>query len=122
MSDKIALKENVNMPQQVELQRGYESAIKLVDDVVLKNYVSKISEMAVVPLDEKDILKNVENNVRFFKITEMVYEKDEYATYKFASVFNSLAITNCAVFIIMHPKKLHNIFEGRECNIFVNSV
>ena len=42
MSDKIALKENVNMPQQVELQRGYESAIKLVDDVVLKNYVSKI--------------------------------------------------------------------------------
>jgi len=102
MSDKIALKENVNMPQQVELQRGYESAIKLVDDVVLKNYVSKISEMAVVPLDEKDILKNVENNVRFFKITEMVYEKDEYATYKFASVFNSLAITNCAVFIIMH--------------------
>lgn len=101
MNNKIILNENINMPQQAELQRGYDSAVKLVDDIVLKNYVSKISNMSVVPLNENDIIKNVENHVRFFKITEMVYEKDEYATYKFASVFNTLATKNCTVFVMM---------------------
>ena len=89
------------MPKQSELQQGYETAIGVVDDVVLKNYISKISELPVVPLDDKKIANNIKNNVRFFKITEMVYKKDEYATYKFASVLNSLSITDCSVFIIM---------------------
>ena len=31
----------------------------------------------------------------------MVYEKEEFATYKFASVFNSLATTESAIFIII---------------------
>ena len=44
---------------------------------------------------------NIKNNVLFFKITEMVYEKEEFATYKFASVFNSLATTESAVFVII---------------------
>lgn len=30
----------------------------------------------------------------------MVYQKDEYSTYKFASVFNSVQNLNCGVFII----------------------
>ena len=45
--------------------------------------------------------KRQTDNVLFFKITEMVYEKEEFATYKFASVFNSLATTESAVFVII---------------------
>lgn len=101
MNSIIEKNEGAVMPKQSELQQGYETAIGVVDDVVLKNYISKISELPVVPLDDKKIANNIKNNVRFFKITEMVYEKDEYATYKFASVLNSLSITDCSVFIIM---------------------
>lgn len=32
----------------------------------------------------------------------MVYQKDEYSTYKFASVFNALQNFNCGVFVIAH--------------------
>lgn len=93
--------EKVAMPNQAELTKNFNDALQVVDDVVLKNYVSKLQNLDIVPLNDKDISDNIKNNVRLFKITEMVYEKDEYATYKFASVFNSLSTANCAVFIMI---------------------
>lgn len=89
------------VPSYASISDGYQAALKVVDDVILKNYITEISDMDIVPLS-KDILESdITKNVRFFKITEMVYEKDEFATYKFASVFNALSISNSAVFIII---------------------
>ncbi len=83
------------------IANGYQTALQVVDDVVLKNYIGNLSKMQVVPLSKDTLENNIKNNILFFKITEMVYEKEEFATYKFASVFNSLATTESAVFIII---------------------
>lgn len=83
------------------INNGYQSALQIVDDVVLKNYISNLTKMSVIPLPKEILKNNIKNNVLFFKITEMVYEKDEFASYKFASVFNSLATTESAVFVII---------------------
>lgn len=91
----------VSVPDYTNIAEGYQSALKVVDDVILKNYISELSKMEIVPLSRNMIRSNIRDNVRFFKITEMVYEKDELATYKFASVFNALSITDSAVFIII---------------------
>lgn len=88
-------------PSYANITDGYQAALKVVDDVILKNYVSELSSMEIVPLSKSVLESNIRDNVRFFKITEMVYEKDELATYKFASVFNALSITDSAVFIII---------------------
>ncbi len=93
--------EDVVMPKQTELTQNFNDALQVVDDVVLKKYVSKLQNLDIIPLNDKDIANNISKNVRLFKITEMVYEKDEYSTYKFASVFNSLSTANCAVFVII---------------------
>jgi hypothetical protein len=79
------------------LQAELSEASQLVDDIVLKNYLNDLSDMEILPLDES--LKNI-SDIRIFKITEMVYQKDEYSTFKFASVFNSLQSLNCGVFIV----------------------
>lgn len=71
----------------------------LIDDIVLKNYLTKLHDFEVIPLDES--LKQI-NDIRFFKISEMVYQSNEYSTYKFASVFNSLQNLHCGIFIIAH--------------------
>ena len=69
-----------------------------VDDVSnLTAVLNKLTELEVYPFDEK--LKNI-SDIRLFKINEMVYQKDEYSTYKFASVFNSVQNLNCGIFII----------------------
>lgn len=92
---------NLAIPEYSHVIEGYKAAIKVVDDVILKNYITKLSELDVIPLDNKICESNITDNVLFFKINEMVYEKDEFATYKFASVFNSLSSVETAIYIII---------------------
>lgn len=94
-------KNQVSVPQYMDIASGYQAALQVVDDVILKNYISNLSKMEIVPLSPSVLETNVRDNVLFFKITEMVYEKEEFATYKFASVFHSLSMTESAVFIII---------------------
>lgn len=84
-------------PQYAVLQEQLAEASLLVDDIVLKNYLTSLTDFEVIPLDAS--LKQI-SDIRFFKISEMVYQSNEYSTYKFASVFNSLQNLNCGIFII----------------------
>lgn len=88
------------IPQEKALRDGFSSAFTLVDDVVLKNYITRLPDFSVVPLEKSAIANNL-GKIRLFKITEMVYEQDESATYKFASVFNAVAATNSAIVTII---------------------
>lgn len=93
--------ETATLPKYNSLDTKFNEALQVVDDIVLKNYITKLKDLNVIPLSNKELEENISENVRFFKINEMVYEKDEYSTHKFASVFNTLATNNCAVFIII---------------------
>lgn len=86
-----------NVPSYDNLQLQLAESSKLVDDVVLKNYLTKLTSLEITPLDNS--LKQI-SDIRLFKISEMVYQKDEYSTYKFASVFNAVQNLNCGVFVI----------------------
>lgn len=91
----------VEIPQMKSLQNNFSAAFKLVDDVVLKNYITKLPDLPVVPLDDSQLTNSL-GKIRLFKITEMVYEQDESATYKFASVFNAVAATNSAIVTVIN--------------------
>lgn len=86
-----------NMPSYQTLEAGLAEANKLVDDIILKKYLHGLTQFEIIPLDDK--FKKI-GDIRIFKITEMVYQNNEYSTYKFASVFNSVQNLNCGVFII----------------------
>lgn len=102
--------ENASVPKFSNLVSAYQGALQVVDDVILKNYISHLTELDVVPLDEHVLKNNIAENVLFFKINEMVYEKDEFASYKFASVFNSLAATKCSVFLVVDSNGVRTDF------------
>ena len=87
-----------NLPTMAELEARLAESSKLVDDIVLKKYLHKLTDLEIIPLT--DDLKQI-SDIRLFKITEMVYQKDEYSTYKFASVFNSVQNLNCGIFIVV---------------------
>lgn len=88
---------NMNIPNYLTLEKQLNEAGQLVDDIVLKKYLTRLTDFEIIPLP--DSLKQI-NDIRLFKITEMVYQRDEYSTYKLASVFNSVQNLNCGVFII----------------------
>lgn len=91
---------SLSVPVQAQLQAGFSSAFQLVDDVVLKNYITRLPSFAVRPIDENAIKNNI-SRIRLFRITEMVYTKNESSTYKFASVFNAVAATQSAIFTVI---------------------
>lgn len=100
-NDLLPKTENAPVPKYDNMTAGYQSALQLVEDVVLKSYIAGLSDLEIIPLSQSVLDSNLEENVLFFKITEMVYEKEEFAPYKFASVFNTLASSNAEVFVIM---------------------
>ncbi len=99
-ADMMHFDNGLKASDEQALSKGFSEAFRLVDDIVLKNYITKLSELEVIPLDDAQIKNNL-SKIRLFKITEMVYEKDESATYKFASVFNAVAATNSAIITII---------------------
>ncbi|MDR1194158.1 MAG: ATP-binding protein, partial [Peptococcaceae bacterium] len=84
-------------PAYADLRDQLAEARGLVEDIVLKNYLRKLTDLEVAPLD--DSMRRI-SDVRLFRITEMVYQKNEYSPYKFASVFNAVQNLDCGVFII----------------------
>ena len=99
----------------IELQSYQErafNAMKLVDDIVLKNYLTQLSHMDIVPYGNKSF-----GDVILFKINKMVYEKDEYATDKFISVVSAMTYTNSSIFMVVDGNVEHTDFYlGIKCN------
>ena len=92
-------------------QERSERAMELVDDIVLKNYLTKLTDLDVVPCTH-----STNENIILFKINKMVYEKDEYATDKFISIVSAMTYTNSSIYLIVEGKKTQTDFYlGIKC-------
>ncbi|WP_274307957.1 ATP-binding protein [Solibacillus daqui] len=92
--------QQLSIPKYQNFEQQVSTAFEVVDDVVLKNYMTKLQDMQVIPLDDVSIEKNLAKNVRMFKINEIVYSQDEDSTFKLASVLNAVAVKDSSVFIV----------------------
>ena len=87
--------------QEKFVSQQLQAGLQTVDDILFKNYIDNLKQYEIVPLDKSLIKKNIEDKIRLFKITEMVYEKNEFSMQKFSTVFNALTNLNCSVFLII---------------------
>ncbi len=102
MADEVLKKtDELPIPKYAGVEEGYLAALKVVDDVILRNYVTGLSGLEIVEPDPEELQSNIDENVLLFKIDEMVYGKEEFASHRFASVFNTLSSSNTSVFIIL---------------------
>lgn len=109
-------KDTVKVEQPTDIS-GYENnankALNLVDDVVLKNYLSRLSDLEIVPVADEMSLKDT----ILYKVNKMVYEKDEYATDKFISIISAMTYTKGSVFMIVDGHKDHtDFYVGVKCD------
>lgn len=84
-----------------KLQKQFSDAIFMADDIVTKNYLAKLVEMSVVEPNTDMFIENKKDAVRLIRIDEMVYDKEEYATHKFASVFGAMTTVENSVFLLI---------------------
>lgn len=102
-------KEEAHLDLEAKLGRA-TNALSLVDDVVLKQYLTKLSDMSVQPIGEPWNVQEALKDVRLFKVDKMVYEKDEYATEKFNSIISAMTYNPGTVFMIVDGFVDHTSF------------
>ncbi len=80
----------------------FENRLEIIEEGIRKKYLSRLSEMQIAPITNLSPLESdLIENVRLYRITEMVYEKGEPITDKFTTVFNTLSAYCTSVFIII---------------------
>ena len=90
-----------------------EDRLEIIDEYVRKKYLTRLSDMQIMPLGELIPLEeDLIDNVRMYRITEMVYQKDESVMDKFTTVFNTLATYNASVFFLIDS-------DGRQANYYL---
>lgn len=88
-----------------------ENRLDIIEEGIRKKYLSRLTEMKIAPLNDLEPLENdLIDNIRLYKITEMVYHKGEPATNKFTTVFNTLSTYNASVFIIIDSDGINTNF------------
>lgn len=79
-----------------------ENKLEIIDDGIRKKYLSRLSELAIASVGELPPLEeDLINNVRLYRITEMVYKKGEPVTDKFTTIYNTMATYNATVFVLI---------------------
>lgn len=92
------------VPKYKEMESNFRKTLKIVDDAILKNYVTNLYQL--IPEKNQEKLFKTVRNVRMYRITKMVYEKNEFSLHKFTSVFNSLSHINTSVFLMIDSNEL----------------
>ncbi len=79
-----------------------ENRLEITYDYLRKSYLTNLKEMEIAPIGESLSLEDdLIENVRLYRINEMVYQKGEPVTDKFTTVFNTLSTYNASVFVII---------------------
>lgn len=87
--------------------------LEIIDEYVRKKYLTRLSDMQIMPLGEITPLEeDLINNVRLYRITEMVYQKDESVMDKFTTVLNTLSTYNASVFYLIDS-------DGKQANYYL---
>lgn len=97
-----------------KIEIAVEDRLEIIDEYVRRKYLTRLSNMQIMPIGEiAPLEEDLIDNVRLYRITEMVYQKDESVMDKFTTVFNTLATYNASVFFLIDSDGKHaNYYLG----------
>lgn len=89
-------------PEQMNLsilQNNLGNCLRIIDDEVMKGYITKLEQLPIIKMDE-NFGKNLQD-IHFFKISELVYQEDEFSVDKLAMVFQALSNKPCTLVLML---------------------
>ncbi|MEG1618173.1 MAG: DUF87 domain-containing protein [Eubacterium sp.] len=90
------------------LQQNLQNCLSIINTEVMKNYVSSLQYCSVVPIDDSSI--DELQQIQFFRITELVYQEDEFSVHKLATIFNALSNKPCTLVLMIQSDGQNNNF------------
>lgn len=81
------------------LQKNLGNCLNIIEDEVMKGYVAQLSSLPIVR-PEEDLLSHLQA-IQFFKITELVYQEDEFSVDNLSMVFHALSNKPCTLVMML---------------------
>lgn len=81
------------------LQGNLGHCLNIIDDEVMKGYVTKLDHLPVIP--PETYLGQEINDIHFFRISELVFQEDEFSVDKLAMVFHALSNRPCTLVLML---------------------
>lgn len=81
------------------LQNNLGNCLSIIDEEVMKGYVTKLDQLPIIRTDEG--FEKTLNDIHFFKISELVYQEDEFSVDKLAMVFHALSSRPCTLVLML---------------------
>ena len=92
------------------LQNNLENCLSIIDNVVMKNYLPTLQNCEVVPIADEKIAELAQ--IQFFRISELVYQENEFSVHKLATVFNALSGKPCTLALVIRS-------DGQSSNFYL---
>lgn len=93
------------------LQQNLQNCLAIIDSEVMKDYIPALQHCDVAPFDESTV--NQLQGIQFFRITELVYQEDEFSVHKLATVFHALSNKPCTLaLMIQSDGQTNNFYLG----------
>ena len=102
------VEEQAEFDNLAKLQNNLNNALEMIDNVVMKGYLTKLEKLPVYEINQESI--NNLKPIQFFKITELVYEEEEFSVYKFSTLFKSLSNNKCTLALMLKSDGQNNDF------------
>jgi len=81
------------------LQDNLGNCLSMIDDEVMKGYITKLDRLPIIKTDDR-FEENL-HDIHFFKISELVYQEDEFSVDKLAMVFHALSVKPCTLVLML---------------------
>ena len=85
------------------LEQNVGNCLQLIDDEIMKSYVTRLSDLPIIEPDF-DEEKFKSEPYQWFHITKLVYEKEEFSVSKLATVFQTIAGKNSTLVLMIQNK------------------
>ena len=93
------------------LQVNLSNCLNMIDDEVMKGYITRLDHMPIIEADLDDMRFK---DIHFFKISELVYQENEFSVDKLAMVFNVLSNQPCTLVLMLRS-------DGKKTNFYLGS-
>lgn len=92
----------VNERQNSLPELSLENRMEIIHEGIRKEYLSRLDAMEIAPFEKfPPLTEDTIENIRIFKISEIVYQKGESVQDKLTTVFNTLSPFNVTLFLLM---------------------
>lgn len=99
-------------PQEMSffaLQQNLELCMGMVESEVMKGYFTSLSQLPVVKPDPQYIkMLDDAERILFFRITQLVYQENEFSVQKLATVFHALSNKPCTLVLLIKSDGQNN--------------